>query len=274
MNMQETLEHNDSKFVSVFETFGNICALNVLWILCSLPIVTIGASTTALYSVMLKIIKKEEGPIVRSFLGAFRENFKQATIAWLVMLLILVGIAGELVFAYALSFQGALAWLYVILGVCELMVVALVLPFLFPLIARYKNTLWNTYKNAVLLSVGNLGSWVKIVLAWCVPVFVSVAYPIVFFYTWYLWLILAFGVIAYGTSFTINKVFKRIERAQEGLAKQTSGNEQTEREQKDSGGDASGGKRKEARPTAFRMRSLVRQGAKGNIREHANMKTK
>jgi hypothetical protein len=154
------------------------------------------------------------------------------------------------------------------------MVVALVLPFLFPLIARYKNTLWNTYKNAVLLSVGNLGSWVKIVLAWCVPVFVSVAYPIVFFYTWYLWLILAFGVIAYGTSFTINKVFKRIERAQEGLAKQTSGNEQTEREQKDSGGDASGGKRKEARPTAFRMRSLVRQGAKGNIREHANMKTK
>jgi uncharacterized membrane protein YesL len=254
----EAIPEDESRLVKVFGTFGDIFALNVLWVICSLPIVTVGASTTALYSVMLKLIKKEEGPIVKSFFTAFRDNFKQATIAWLVVLLVLVGIGGELTYAYVCDFQGALAFFYLLLGFFEFLVVALVLPFLFPLIARYENTLWNTFKNAALLSVGNLGSWIKIVLAWCVPVFVTIAYPIVFFYTWYLWLLVIVGIIAYGTSFTINKVFKRIAGAQEAKQEPTQPPKQ----------------KKEVRTNTLKMRGLVRQGAKGNIREHANIKTK
>ena len=59
--------------------------LNLLWFLCCLPIVTIGASTTALYSVTLKYARDEEGYLTRSFFQAFRQNFRQSTIIWLVM---------------------------------------------------------------------------------------------------------------------------------------------------------------------------------------------
>lgn len=60
--------------------------LNLLWIVCSIPIITIGASTTAMYSVMLKLVKNEEGYIVKGFLKAFKENFRQSTLMWLLYL--------------------------------------------------------------------------------------------------------------------------------------------------------------------------------------------
>lgn len=62
--------------------------LNLLWIVCSIPIITIGASTTALYTVMLKLVKNEEGYIAKGFLKAFKENFKQSTIMWAIFLLL------------------------------------------------------------------------------------------------------------------------------------------------------------------------------------------
>ena len=211
----ETTPENSTRFVAAFETFGNICALNVLWLICCIPVFTIGASTTALYSVMLKLINKEEGPIARSFFRAFKENFKKATIAWLIVVGAIIAISGELLFAYVYDFKGFMASFYFILGIIELIILCFVLPFLFPLIAKFENSIWNTFKNSFLLAVSNPGSWVKIFLAWFMPMFICFAYPAVFVMFWYIWVILLTGLIAFGTSFTIRKVFNRIERAQE-----------------------------------------------------------
>lgn len=210
---QGSPQEDTSRFVAAFGTFGNICALNVLWIVCSIPIFTIGASTTALYSVMMKLINKEEGRITQSFFKAFKGNFRQATKEWLIVMLVLIAIAGELYFSWVCETE-SYSRFYMILGVVELVFVAVTLPYVFPLTARFENTVWNTFKNAFLLSVSDPLSWVKIFLAWFMPVFICVWYPIVFFYIWYLWLILIIGLIAYGSSFTIRKVLKRVEEAQ------------------------------------------------------------
>ena len=72
----------------VMRALSKICDmvfLNVLWVICSIPIVTIGPSTTALYTVMLKIVRNEEGYIFRGFFKAFKENFKQSTVIWLII---------------------------------------------------------------------------------------------------------------------------------------------------------------------------------------------
>lgn len=253
-HMEAAPEH-DSRFVTVFETFGNICTLNVLWLICSIPVITIGASTTALYSVMLKVINKEEGPILRSFFSAFKSNFKQATAAWLIVVAALAGIGGELFYSYACGFEGGLALFYLILGAMELMVVCFVLPFLFPLIAKFENTLWNTFKNAFLLSVSNPWSWVKIFLAWFVPFFVCIVYPVVFLLIWYLWLILIVGLIAYGTSFTVRKVLRRIECAQK-----QEGDKQAQQEK--------------AGAVFFGRHKAQEAGKKVSIKEQANLKVK
>ena len=62
--------------------------LNLLFLLCSIPIVTIGASLTAMYSVALKMVKNEETYIGKDFFKSFRMNFKQGTIIWILFLLI------------------------------------------------------------------------------------------------------------------------------------------------------------------------------------------
>ena len=76
----------DNPVVNGIGRIADFVVLNLLWVLCSIPIITIGASTTALYTVMLKIVKNEEGYLVKGFFKAFRENFKQSTVIWLVFL--------------------------------------------------------------------------------------------------------------------------------------------------------------------------------------------
>lgn len=209
--MDET-NGRQSRLVGFFDTLGNLFALNIAYVLSCLPIITIGASTAALYSVALKMVKKEEGAIFRSFFEAFKENFKKATMAWLLEMIVIVVLVVEYIFIC--NAQGTIATVYTALFIVESIVVALILPFLYALIARYENTLQNTIKNSLLLSISNFSSWLKIFLAWFAPVFLTIWYPAVFMLSWFLWLIIGFALIAYGTSHTMHKVFRRIEEKQ------------------------------------------------------------
>ena len=76
------LDVTDNPVISGMSRIFDMMCLNVLWLVCSLPIFTIGASTTAMYTVMLKVVKNEEGYIVKGFFKAFKENFKKSTIIW------------------------------------------------------------------------------------------------------------------------------------------------------------------------------------------------
>lgn len=57
----------DNRIIRILTTLCDFLILNILWLVCSVPVITAGASTTALYSVMFKIIKKEEGYIIKAF---------------------------------------------------------------------------------------------------------------------------------------------------------------------------------------------------------------
>lgn len=224
-------EQKESKLRSALENLGNIFWLNVLFVAFSLPIVTIGASVTALYDVMLRIVRKEENAVTQSFVKAFKANFKQATILWGLVILAFVVLYGELI--YIMNFEGTVVKFYMILFAMEGVLVALVLPFLFPLVARYENTVWGTLKNALLLSISNMGAWLKIILAWVAPILISLYYPVVFFSTWYLWVIIAFGLIAFGTSHTVNRVFKTVAEKQAAAQQKQAAPQEKEQEKEE-----------------------------------------
>jgi uncharacterized membrane protein YesL len=77
----------DSPVSQALFKFCWACCLGAVWLVCSLPVFTLGASTTALYAVSIKLIRETEGTsIVRQFWRAFRENFRQATQLWLMFL--------------------------------------------------------------------------------------------------------------------------------------------------------------------------------------------
>ncbi|MCR5250806.1 MAG: DUF624 domain-containing protein [Lachnospiraceae bacterium] len=205
-------EVNDkpSRLVRALGVFGDLFELNVLFVLSCIPVITIGAALTSLYTVTLRMVRHEDGSIRKQYFSAFKSNFKRATGYWLLFLAASFVIWVEMI--YALNFEGTMPQFYMVFIIVELVFLSMVLAFLFPLTARYENSFWGTIRNSFLLSVSNMGSWIKIALAWGVPLGVTIYRPFIFFYTWYLWLFIIFGLIAWGTAHTVNKVFKRIEK--------------------------------------------------------------
>lgn len=203
------------------DAFGDIFGLNICFIFACLPIVTIGAALVALYSMCIRLQENEEETIIVGFVHEFKRNFKQATKTWIFIMIATVVIYTE--FILVTNFKGILSIFYLVVMCIEIMFGLLVLPFIFPLIARYKNTFWGTFKNAILLSVGYFGSCIKILVAWIAPIaFTFYLEPLILLYTWYLWVLFIPALIAYGTTFTVRKVFRinseRVENTKNGTA--------------------------------------------------------
>lgn len=127
--------------------------LNILWFICCLPIVTIGASTTALFYVTLKIAKNEEGNITRAFFRSFKENFKQGTLIWLILLAIgiVLGIDGYVL--YHIRFSNAFWTVITAIFLVAVIAYAIIIMYIFPLLARFQNTTLAMFKNAIMIGM-------------------------------------------------------------------------------------------------------------------------
>ncbi len=127
--------------------------LNILWLLCCLPIVTAGASTTALYYVTLKMAKNEEGNVTRSFFRSFKENFRQATVIWLILLAlgVILGLDGYVF--YHMRFHNAVWTIGTAVFTVAVAAYLIVLMYIFPLLARFENTTRAMFRNAIMIGM-------------------------------------------------------------------------------------------------------------------------
>ena len=145
--------------------FCDILILNVLWIVLSIPIVTIGASTTAVYYVTLKLVRDEEGPTIRSFFKSFKENFKQSTAIWLILLAAGALTGFDLYFFLFLQREPSMLRkvMLAIFGAFA-MIVILTGLYVFPLQARFYNPVKRTLFNGFFMSVRHMFHSVAILL--------------------------------------------------------------------------------------------------------------
>ncbi|MBQ3756987.1 MAG: DUF624 domain-containing protein [Oscillospiraceae bacterium] len=146
----------ESKFSQLLMKLCYACYLNLLWLLCSLPVFTIGASTTALYYASLKVVRGEESYVGRLFFRAFRENFRQATVLWLILLGIglFLGADGYILYHLRAASAGtaAIFWTLILALVIAVSVVyVIVLEYVFPLLASVSNTNRAMLKNSFLI---------------------------------------------------------------------------------------------------------------------------
>ncbi len=223
---QEKPSEREWRLRKGLDAFGNMFALNVCFVIASLPVITIGASLSATYAMAIRLQEDEEETVVHGFIHEFKRSFKQATLAWLLVLVATAILLAENILVNNTTSHG-IAVFYTIVFYLELLLLALVLAFLFPMIGRYTTTVKLAIKNSLLLSVGYVFSAIKIIVAWVAPIALSIIYPLIFIYTWYLWLLLIFGAIIWGTSHTIRYVFRTNEDAIESAREQK---EQEERE--------------------------------------------
>ncbi len=127
--------------------------LNILWFICCLPIFTAGASTTALFYVSLKIAKNEEGNITRAFFRSFKENFKQGTVIWLILLAmgIVLGVDGYVL--YHMRFSNAFWTIITAIFLVAVAAYVIILMYIFPLLSRFQNTTIAMFKNAIMIGM-------------------------------------------------------------------------------------------------------------------------
>lgn len=127
--------------------------LNILWFICCIPIVTVGASTTALFYVTLKIAKNEEGSLTKAFFHSFRENLKQGTVIWMILLClgIVLGVDGYVL--YHLRFENIFWTLCTAFLLVAAVAYAVILMYIFPLLARFDNTVGAMFKNALFMGI-------------------------------------------------------------------------------------------------------------------------
>lgn len=138
---------------------ADIFILNILWTIFSLPIFTIGASTTALYYSMMQRQRRDESYIHKNFIKAFKENFKQSTILWLIMILVALVLFADLRIGLFFNINQNLliGKIFIVVSVILMIPYLFVLLYIFPIQAKFENTIKDNLKNAILMAIGHLG---------------------------------------------------------------------------------------------------------------------
>lgn len=221
----------DSPLMNGLGKLADLIWLNILATICCIPIITVGASMTALHYVVLKMVKDEEGYITKSFFKSFKENFKQATLMWLIFLVVIVLLVVDfLIFRFStVAFPG---WFQV-----ALIAIAVLFMFatmhLFPLLSRYENSIRATYKNSLFMGILHLPKTVVMMLCWIIPAVVTIFIPQIFP------IVLLFGISgpAFLNALLYKKSFQKLEpeieiRADEDWTVTVSPEEETAQEEK------------------------------------------
>lgn len=203
----------DNPFFSFMGKLGDVVLLNVTWIVCCLPVATIGASTTALFYVARKIAAGEEYRAWHDFFHSFRANWKQATALWLVLLAWLaVGTANLWIGLHTDSGMGNLCRG---VGAVLLLVWLMAEGFAFPLLARYDYRLGRLVLDALRLAVRKVYITVlHVLLAVWLPALLFLD-PNLFLFCLPLWLLAGGAASAVSVSGLLLPVQKEIETARE-----------------------------------------------------------
>lgn len=205
----------DNPFWRSLHTVADLLILNLLYVLCCLPIITVGAATAALYSVCMKLADKNEDVYVTSgFFKAFASNFKKATVIWLIFLAVGAFLLFDL-FLVNIPDLYFLHWLEIVLLIfCGYYV--LCLSYVFVLQSRYENTVGKTIRNSLLLSIANILPWsllvgviniLPLLVIWFQPGNLSVLLPVM--------LLCGYSAFAYINSKIFNRVFARYHTKEE-----------------------------------------------------------
>ncbi len=182
----------------------NLIALNILWLLGCIPVVTAGASTVAMHSVLLGCINGKDDAVLKPFFRAFKENFRIVTPLWLLNLLIGAVMAAEIFYLSV----GAQLWLKIIFGVL-LFVYAAATSYLYPLLARYQTSGKSAVFNSFALSMRHLLSSLCVVTLNALPILLMVGFTEIFWKSVLVWTLIGFSLIAYLNLKILLPIFKK-----------------------------------------------------------------
>lgn len=199
----------DSPVMRFLGRVADLMILNLVTLLCCLPVVTIGASLTAMHYVLLKMVRNEDSYIIRSFFKSFKENFKQATVIWLIMLVFLIVFGADIMIINhsGMEFPSALKIILFALAMIGYMVMC----YVFPVLCRFENTIRKTIKNALFMAILSFPKTIVMMVLYVSPIILT------YFFTMAVPLVILFGISApaYLSAMLYSGTFKKFEPEEE-----------------------------------------------------------
>ncbi|MBS6500851.1 MAG: DUF624 domain-containing protein [Clostridium sp.] len=199
----------DNGIMRFFSRIFDMVVLNLLFIIFCIPIVTIGASLTAMYSITLKMVINEESHIIRGFLKSFKQNFRQGTIIGMIAIIITLFIIIDL---RIIGVTGS-DRLKVLQVLCYIVAIWEYIIFLyaFPILSRFESTIKEVFKNSFVISIVNF-KWTILFILLNVPFMLMLFYSgVSMFLLFTILIICGFSGLALIQSFIFYKIFKKHE---------------------------------------------------------------
>ncbi len=198
----------ENRIMILLGAFGDLIMINFFTLLMCIPIVTAGASLTAGCTCFFKWDTSDQRALFKEFFKAFKQNFKQATLAWLIILVGLVLGIGDLY--YTIYVADSISVFYLIFAVILLFIFCSLAMWVFPLIARYENSFGEQIKNAFYLSMGRLPRTLLMWILWGVPILLSYLFGPFFVLFAFLWVTAFLAVQIWITVKTVSPVFRKL----------------------------------------------------------------
>jgi len=195
----------DNPFFSLMDKIGDLVILNILWLVCCLPVITAGAASTAMFAVVMKMSAGEDPVIFGTFFKAFKENFRQST--WTFLLFLVSGAFLLVDFLAAPSFPDLVGKLLLIGSAAFGVLWFWALVYSFPVLLTFHAGIKETVQKSLLMSFQNLPSTLAVSFLVLLPIITLFVFPDIAIYLLPFFLIIGSSCIALGTAWFFNRIF-------------------------------------------------------------------
>lgn len=197
----------DNTFFRFLGKMGDIIGLNILFVITSIPLITIGAGVTAMYDVTMKLSKNEESYIVKGYFKAMKSNFKKSTLIWLTI----VALYAVLLIDIQVSniYESAIWSVAHYLLVLVFVILSMIVSYVFPLQAKFENTYLNTLKMAALMSIKHLPTTIMVLVFNSILPFCMIASNASLFHGLIAYGFFGFALVTFINSVVLLRVFEQ-----------------------------------------------------------------
>ena len=195
----------DSPLMQFLNKVADMMWLNILTLICCIPIITVGPALTALHYMALKMARNEECYITRDYFKSFKLNLRQGILIWLIQLVVIVLLIGDfLILNYsAINFGQPMKIILMVVSI----VVLFTFTFVYPVLAKFDNTVLRTIKNAFFIGILQFPKTILMMILSVVPAVLFVTapqiIPVVFLF--------GFSAPAWVSAKLYNKFFRNLE---------------------------------------------------------------
>lgn len=196
----------DNPLVVILSTIGNLVVLNLLFLLCCVPVITVGDAFSALYYALLHRMRDSSSSYTKDFFKAMRINFRQATLTWLLVLVLAFLLYGD----YRIFSPGGLApnvllfYAFAILGAFLFFTA----EYIFPVIASFENKLPVLISNSFTFAARNPGWTLLLAVLLLGPAVLCIMdRPLWPLYA-AVWFFIGFSLTSYIASFIFLRIFR------------------------------------------------------------------